>query len=70
MLTVVVLKHQVGLQMSELAVGSKERNQAKVGVHLSRVVVVALLRSVLVGRSGSPAKHSIGFPEGQASADQ
>ena len=56
--------------MSELAVGSKERNQVKEGVHLSRVVVVALLRSVLVGRSGSPVKHSIGFPEGQASADQ
>jgi hypothetical protein len=56
--------------MSGLAVGSIERNQVKEGVHLSRVVVVALLRSVSVGKSGSPAEHSIGFPEGQASSDQ
>jgi hypothetical protein len=52
----------VGLEKNVVAVGRIRCNQVKEGVHLSQVVVDALLRFVRMGKTGSLMEHRMGFP--------
>jgi hypothetical protein len=52
-ITMPVHVHHTELEKSVVTVGNIRRSRVKVGFHLSRVVVAALLRFVGIGKAGS-----------------
>ena len=69
-LTLLVHRHYVGLEKNVVAVGRIRCNQVKEGVHLSQVVVDALLRFARIRKTGALVEHRMEFLEGRASAGQ